>query len=127
MRAFSIVFGLISEDSTTATGIASVDVADQAKEIDSSYIIAVRLLHRRWFDGTKSSDESEGDSSIFPSIDWKLFDSLHKTRVTSEQYDLAITAMCEKMNASLLMLSKNTEGRQYQQSEQWVRHYQGCL
>ena len=111
VRAFSIVFGLISdEDNTAATDRASVDVADLAREIDSSYIIAVRLLHRRWFDGAKnSSDGSKGDSSVFPSIDWKLFDCLHKTKVTSELYDLAITAMCEKMNATLLMLSKNTD------------------
>ena len=111
VRAFSTVFGLIDEDSTaTTTSCASVDVADLAKEIDSSYIITVRLLQRRWFDGEKSSDESKGDSSIFPSIDWKLFDSLHKTKVTSEQYDLAITAICEKMNVNLLLPSKNTDG-----------------
>lgn len=110
VRAFSIVFGLIDEDNTAATGSSSVDVADLAKEIDSSYIIAVRLLHRRWIDGAKSSDESKVESSIFPSIDWKLFDSLHKTKVSSEHYDLAITAICEKMNATLLMPLKNTDG-----------------
>ena len=102
VSAFSIVFGLIGEDGGAAASAgANNNIADLAKEIDSSYIITVRLIHRRWFDGENSRD----DSSIFPSIDWRLFDSLHKTKVTSEQYDIAIAAICEKMNENIMSSS----------------------
>ena len=73
MKAFSVVFGLVEEG---GDGGASINVADLAKEIDSSYILTVRLLHRRWHDD-KERSSIEGDMSIMPAIDWKLFDSLH--------------------------------------------------
>ena len=93
VKAFSVVFGLMEEGGADS---ASINVADLAKEIDSSYILTVRLLHRRWHD-EKERSSIEGDMSIMPAIDWKLFDSLHKTNVRSGQYDLAITALCQEM------------------------------
>ncbi len=93
VKAFSVVFGLVEEG---GDGGASINVADLAKEIDSSYILTVRLLHRRWYD-EKERSSIEGDMSIMPAIDWKLFESLHKTNVRSGQYDLAITAICQEM------------------------------
>ena len=101
--AFSAVFGLIEEDD-----FARINATDLAKEIDSSYIITVQLLFRRWLvekPGRSSGDidESKGDSSILvlPAIDWKLFDSLHKSKVGGEQYDLAIAAICGRMRTLL--------------------------
>ena len=93
VKAFSVVFGLMEEGGADS---ASINFADLAKEIDSSYILTVRLLHRRWHD-EKGRSSIEGDMSIMPAIDWKLFDSLHKTNVRSGQYDLAITALCQEM------------------------------
>ena len=110
VQSFCTLFGLV-DDNDGGTRSAK-GIVEMAKEVDSSYVITIRLLHRRWHcdmyptdDSTNPRSEVHGDGisrmndtiAPLPPVDWKLFDTLHKTKVSGGQYDAAISALCKQM------------------------------
>lgn len=93
VKSFCNMFGHNNGDN------ASRSIVEMAKEVDSSYVVTIRLLHRRWHDEKCSKDDDA--SSPLPSVDWKLFDSLHKTKVSGGQYDVATSSLCKHVKSLL--------------------------
>ena len=108
------------------------DENEDAIEIESAYILTVRILRRQWYEqcnqrghDEKSNEKkrdnlAEAMSSPFPSVDWSLFKHLHSTDVsvgqddvTHSQYEAAVSALCQLICQDFCKKEKDAN-KQYQ-------------
>ena len=72
---------------------------DKANNVDSSFVLKLRVMFRRWSDCERSKRDKV--EIHFPSIDWNLLDHLYTADIGStnekQHYDAAVTAMCTTM------------------------------
>jgi hypothetical protein len=89
---------------------------EKAKEVDSSILLTVRILFRRWSELIlhDNNQQEKKMASPFPNVEWEVLDALYTCSsigATSDEklyYDHAINALCDVM-ISLLLENDNND------------------
>jgi hypothetical protein len=92
---------------------------DKANDVDSSFVLTVRVMFRRWSDCESSTRNNV--EIPFPSMDWQLLDQLFTADIGSinekQHYDSAITALCSTMRN---MFCESDQGKSGRCSGSWI-------
>ena len=101
-------------------------------EIESAYILTIRILRRRWYEqgdleenhkNSERNDIIEETASPLPAVDWSLFQHLYSTDVsfgqddaTHSQYEAAVTALCNLIYEDFCNKEKYLKEKNYEVS-----------
>ncbi|GFH55496.1 hypothetical protein CTEN210_11972 [Chaetoceros tenuissimus] len=94
-------------------GDQELNEVEKAQMIDSSILLAIRTIFRKWFESNFRKDSAALVSSPFPELNWSLYDNLYTTDISGtteerDHYDIAMNGLCNLIKETLTSHKKDT-------------------